>query len=237
VNVLVLTTSPDPRSVLPGLELLPYSVDARGPSVHEFLAAGPCDAVLVDGRTHPYAACELSRRVVATDRGTPVVGVIEEMVAPEIDADCAVVQLVLSGAGPAEIDARLRLVQRHRRPSPASSQSVLRVGPFEVDAHTYSASVAGTPLALTHHEFELLRMLLVHAGRVLTREQLLAGSDAWAEDAGPRTVDCHVRAVRAKLGAYRDRIRTVRGKGYTVLWAPPSPVSRGPVSRGASVRC
>ena len=224
MDLLVLTSARDARAVLPALELLPHDVVTCRPSVQEFLAAGPVDAVLVDGRTQPYAACELSRLVVATERGIPVIGVIEEMVAHEIDGDCAVVQLVLGGAGPAEVDARLRLAQRHRGHPSAGSDipSVLTVGKFEIDADAYTVTIDGAPLDLTHLEFELLRTLIVHAGRPLTRTQMLADSGGWAAEANPRTVDCHVRAIRAKLGPHRAAIRTVRGIGYLLPWAPPA---------------
>jgi hypothetical protein len=223
VDVLVLTTSREVRTVLPSLDLLPHAASTCRPSVQEFLAAGPCDAVLVDGRTHPYAACELSRLVVATERGIPVIGVIEEMVAPEVPDDCAVVQLVLSRAGPAEIDARLRLAQHRRGRTTAgpAGTSLLAVGPFEVDAGAYTVALGGSHLSLTHHEFEVLRTLLVHAGRPLTRAQILADCVGWSSDTSLRAVDCHIRAIRAKLGSQRNAIRTVRGMGYLIPWSPP----------------
>jgi DNA-binding response OmpR family regulator len=221
VDVLVLTSALDPHVVLPGLELLPHAVTACRPSVQDYLAADPCDAVLVDGRTHPIAACELSRQLVATARGVPVIGVISETVAPHVDEDCAIVQLVLAGAGPAEIDARLRLAQRHRAAEPdAAVPSVLSVGPFTIDADAYTISVDSRPLRLTHHQFELFKALLVHAGRPLSRAALIAECAGWTADTSLRAVDCHIRALRAKLGAHRDSIRTVRGHGYLVPSTP-----------------
>lgn len=221
MDVLVLTSAADPHVVLPGLELLPHSVAACRPSVQDFLAAAPCDAALVDGRTHPAAACELSRQVVATSRGVPVIGVISETVAPHVDEDCAVVQLVLVGAGPAEIDARLRLALHHRGAEPESPvPAVLSVGPFTIDAHQYTVTLDGAPLRLTHHQFQLLKALLLHAGRPLSRAMLIAECAGRDTDTSPRAVDCHIRALRAELGAHRGAIRTVRGHGYLIPWAP-----------------
>ena len=97
MELLVLTTAPDGLSVLPGLELLPHAVTTCTPSIHEFLSAKPCDAALVDGRTHPFAACKQGPR--GDGAGNPLIGVIEEMVAPHIGEDCAIVQLVLASAG------------------------------------------------------------------------------------------------------------------------------------------
>jgi DNA-binding response OmpR family regulator len=223
VQILVLTYDPDVHAVLPALDLLPHPVRACRPSVQEFLSAGPCDAALVDGRTQPFAACELSRGLVATARGIPVIGVIEELVAPHIGEDCAVVQLVLASAGPAEIDARLRLARRRRvvEPAPVAAAAVLAVGPFVLDVDAWSVTVDDVPLALTHHEFELLKALLLHAGRPLTRAQLVSECDGWTTGDGSRAVDCHIRAIRAKLGRHRDLVRTVRGHGYVLPWLPP----------------
>ncbi|MCE0763772.1 winged helix-turn-helix domain-containing protein [Pseudonocardia kujensis] len=228
MQILVLTSDPDVRAVLPGLDLLPHPVRACRPSVQEFLSAGWCDVVLVDGRTQPFAACELSRGLVATARGIPVIGVIEELVASQIDEDCAVVQLVLASAGPAEIDARLRLAGRRRvvEPGPAAA-AVLAVGPFVLDVHAWSVTVDGAPLALTHHEFELLKVLLLHAGRPLTRAQLVSECDGWTDGTGPRAVDCHIRAIRAKLGRHRGLVRTVRGHGYVLPRLPPGASEAG----------
>jgi DNA-binding response OmpR family regulator len=155
--------------------------------------------------------------VVAAAPRVPIIGVIEEVMAPEIDEDWAIVQFVLAGAGPAEIDARLRLAQWFRVPEAESDPAVLTVGPFVLDVLAYSVAVDGATLRLTHHEFELLKALLKHAGRPLTRLQLLAECKGWTDDTSPRAVDCHVHAIRAKLGAHRDAIRTVRGQGYLLL--------------------
>ncbi|MEU7812429.1 winged helix-turn-helix domain-containing protein [Pseudonocardia sp. NPDC049154] len=236
MQILVLTSDPDVRAVLPALDLLPHPVRTCRPSVQEFLAAGRCDAALVDGRTHPFAACELSRGLVATARGIPVIGVIEELVAPQIDEDCAVVQLVLASAGPAEIDARLRLAGRRRvvDPEPEAAAAVLAVGPFVLDVHAWTVTLDGAPLALTHHEFELLKALLLHAGRPLTRAQLVGECGGWTDGTGPRAVDCHIRAIRAKLGRHRGLVRTVRGHGYVLPWLPPG--ASAPTGHPAATR-
>jgi DNA-binding response OmpR family regulator len=93
---------------------------------------------------------------------------------------------------------------------------------FEIDADAYTVTLDGSPLDLTYLEFELLRTLIMHAGRPLTRTQMLADIKGCAAEANPRTVDCHVRAIRAKLGQHRAAIRTVRGIGYLLPWAPPA---------------
>ncbi len=83
-----------------------------------------------------------------------------------------------------------------------------------IDEASYSAKVHGKPLDLTYKEFELLRFLAQHPGRVFTREQLL--SEGWGYDyfGGTRTVDVHIRRLRAKLGDLEALIGTVRNVGY-----------------------
>jgi len=79
---------------------------------------------------------------------------------------------------------------------------------------SYAAKANGRPLDLTYKEFELLRFLAAHPSRVFTREQLL--SEVWGYDyfGGTRTVDVHVRRLRAKLGDLDSVIGTVRNVGY-----------------------
>jgi DNA-binding response OmpR family regulator len=91
-----------------------------------------------------------------------------------------------------------------------------------IDPTTYSARLKGRPLDLTYKEFELLKFLAQHPGRVFTRDQLLR--EVWGYDyfGGTRTVDVHVRRLRAKLGSeYESMIGTVRQVGYKFIAAPP----------------
>ncbi|QYF75479.1 winged helix-turn-helix domain-containing protein [Cryobacterium sp. PAMC25264] len=90
----------------------------------------------------------------------------------------------------------------------------IRAAGVVIDEASYSAKVHGKPLDLTYKEFELLRFLAAHPSRVFTREQLL--SEVWGYDyfGGTRTVDVHVRRLRAKLGDQESLIGTVRNVGY-----------------------
>ena len=84
-----------------------------------------------------------------------------------------------------------------------------------MDAAGYTARIHGQPLNLTYKEFELLKFLVQHPGRVFSREQLL--QEVWGYDyfGGTRTVDVHVRRLRAKLGSDHEQlITTVRNVGY-----------------------
>ena len=108
-----------------------------------------------------------------------------------------------------------------RRPVPveeADDSGVVSLGALIVDDTTYTARIHGTPMDLTYKEFELLHYLVQNSGRVFTREQLL--QDVWGYDffGGTRTVDVHVRRLRAKLGAeHEGLIATVRNVGYKAV--------------------
>jgi DNA-binding response OmpR family regulator len=96
----------------------------------------------------------------------------------------------------------------------AETSSKIQTSGVVIDEASYSAKVQGRPLDLTFKEFELLRFLATHPSRVFTREQLL--SEVWGYDyfGGTRTVDVHVRRLRAKLGDLESLIGTVRNVGY-----------------------
>ena len=133
--------------------------------------------------------------------------------------------------GPAEIDARLRLlVGRRGGAADQESAGKVNLGELVIDEGTYTARLRGRPLDLTYKEFELLKYLAQHAGRVFTRAQLL--QEVWGYDffGGTRTVDVHVRRLRAKLGPeYESLIGTVRNVGYKAVrparGRPPVPES------------
>jgi DNA-binding winged helix-turn-helix (wHTH) protein len=94
----------------------------------------------------------------------------------------------------------------------------ISLGELIIDEGTYTARLRGRPLDLTYKEFELLKYLAQHAGRVFTRAQLL--QEVWGYDffGGTRTVDVHVRRLRAKLGPeYESLIGTVRNVGYKAV--------------------
>ena len=98
---------------------------------------------------------------------------------------------------------------------------IIRSGEVVVDEATYTAKLGRRTLDLTFQEFELLKYLVQHPGRVFTREQLL--QEVWGYDyfGGTRTVDVHVRRLRAKLGPENETlIGTVRNVGYRFVLPP-----------------
>lgn len=114
--------------------------------------------------------------------------------------------------GMMEMVSRVRAVLR--RCCPGGDTPVLRLGGLAVNTETRSATADGAPITLTYKEFELLALFLSHPGTVFTRERLFA--EVWGEDyvGETRTVDMHIRTLRQKLGAYGEKIETVRGVGY-----------------------
>jgi DNA-binding response OmpR family regulator len=121
-------------------------------------------------------------------------------------------ELLISPYTPAELEAR---IVRARRQVGGDEVQTVRVGSLEVDLATYQVTVGGEPIDFAYKEYELLRFLVTHPGRVFSREALL--NRVWGYDyyGGARTVDVHVRRLRAKLGAeHAGRIKTVRGVGY-----------------------
>lgn len=113
---------------------------------------------------------------------------------------------------PRELVLRLRLLIDRSRSS--GSSEVLRVGPFELDRGTFEIRVDGEKLGLTGLEFRLLAALLEKRGQALSREVLLREVWGYQNVAQTRTVDTHVRRLRAKLEPHGDRIETVHGEGY-----------------------
>ena len=101
-----------------------------------------------------------------------------------------------------------------RRAKPQRVEHLLQTGGLVVNLAGHTVTADGEKVALTFKEFELLKLLLSQPGIVFTRDKLM--EEVWGTDycGESRTVDMHVRTLRQKLGAYGDRIETVRGVGY-----------------------
>jgi DNA-binding response OmpR family regulator len=191
---------------LPALDLLGHRVRTGADDRH-------ADAVLVDARTHPLRARETCRRLRADDLRVPLIAVVTETGLPAVNADWGLDDVVLASAGPDELEARLRLATG--RLADLIEAGLIEAGPLCIDPGSFSATVAGRRLDLSLKEFELLQFLARHPDRVFTRERLLR--EVWGFDflGGCRTVDMHVRRLRAKLGVgYEWLIATVRQVGY-----------------------
>lgn len=191
-----------------------------GRAALDSLARQGADAVLLDVGLPDTSGFELLREI---RRLTPVpilflTARAEEMdriVGLEIGAD----DYVVKPFSPRELCARVRAVLRRTKAAPAAAPAPSGPNPFRIDAERRAVSYFGQLLELTRAEFRLLELLLERPGWVRTREQLLAR--LW-DDAGAtteRSIDSHVKALRAKLRAVRpeiEAIETRRGEGYAL---------------------
>jgi DNA-binding response OmpR family regulator len=216
-QLLLLTNALQPSAeVLPALGLLLHQVRVAPAEATALVDAPPADAVLVDGRRELPHARSLCRLIRTTGIDCPLVLVVTEGGLAAVTADWGVDDVMLDTSGPAEVEARLRLaLGRLATAANDDTPDEIRSGDVTIDEATYTAKVRGRVLDLTFKEFELLKFLAQHPGRVFTRAQLL--QEVWGYDyfGGTRTVDVHVRRLRAKLGSeYEQLIGTVRNVGY-----------------------
>ncbi|MFC5503134.1 winged helix-turn-helix domain-containing protein [Lysinimonas soli] len=210
-QLLILTSAVD-GDVLPALGLLSHRVRTIPAEPASLINAPAADLIFVDARQDLASAKSLCKILNTTGVTVPLVLVLTEGGLTAVSADWGVDDVLLETAGPAEVDARIRLVIG--RLAQEKSASKIQASGVVIDEASYSAKVHGRPLDLTFKEFELLRFLATHPSRVFTREQLL--SEVWGYDyfGGTRTVDVHVRRLRAKLGDLESLIGTVRNVGY-----------------------
>lgn len=217
-SIVILTSASD--SPLPTLGLLPHHVVIAPMTPQSLADHNTCDLVILDGVRDLVAAKNMASLLSTAKLPVPVVLALSESSLAVVDASWGISDFLLTTSSLAEIDARIRLTVTSNAPQSATGLSHSGVS---IDEHSFQAAVGGRALDLTFKEFELLRFLVANPSRVFTREQLL--SEVWGYDyfGGTRTVDVHVRRLRAKLGDHESVIGTVRNVGYR--FAPGS--SRG----------
>lgn len=216
-DLLLLTPSAGGSAqVLPSLGLLSHRVRVLPVEPSALLDAPDADVLLLDARRDLATARSTCRLLRATGLSVPLVLILTEGGLTVVTAEWGASDILLEDASPAEVEARLRLVmERGAADEPDDELAEISSGDLTVDAGGYVARVRGRPLDLTYKEFELLKYLAQHPGRVFTRAQLL--QEVWGYDyyGGTRTVDVHVRRLRAKLGPEHEQlIGTVRNVGY-----------------------
>lgn len=201
--------------ILPALGLLSHGVKVVPADISVLLHEVRTDVVIVDARRELAAAKTLCRLLETTGTDCPVIAVLTEGGLAGLTSEWQVTDVLLDSAGPAEVEARLRLALGRVNAHLADDPSPIASGELVIDESTYAARLRGRLLDLTYKEFELLKHLAQHPGRVFTRAQLL--QEVWGYDyyGGTRTVDVHVRRLRAKLGTdHETLIGTVRNVGY-----------------------
>ena len=215
-DLTLMTFASDPATVLPSLALLSHRVRVLPMDAASLVKMPENTILFLDARDDLATAKTLCRLIHASGLSTPIVLILTE----------GGFTVVNSQWGIADVEGRLRLVsERGNAPVNAASGSgeqgvqnedgLIRSGDLVVDTNGYTASLHGHPIDLAYKEFELLKYLVQHPGRVFTRAQLL--QEVWGYDyyGGTRTVDVHIRRLRAKLGGeYEHLIGTVRNVGY-----------------------
>ena len=223
-DLTLMTSASDPASVLPSLALLSHRVRVLPMDAASLVKMPESTVLLLDARDDLATAKTLCRLIHASGLSTPIVLILTEGGFTVINSQWGIADVVVANASPAEVEGRIRLVtERGNMPSgiqsndnsPQDTDGLIRCGDLVVDTNGYTASLHGHPIDLAYKEFELLKYLVQHPGRVFTRAQLL--QEVWGYDyyGGTRTVDVHVRRLRAKLGGeYEHVIGTVRNVGY-----------------------
>ncbi|MDX1619626.1 MAG: response regulator transcription factor [Nitriliruptorales bacterium] len=219
MHLLVLTDrSGGGKALLGSLEYLDHTLQDAPLDPRSLTGMSNCDIVVIDATGELRDAASACQAVAVHEIDRPILVVISEGGLAALKVTWGFDDWVLPHASPAELETRLRVARDRvamERPQRAAS-----VGDLVVDEDSYQVRLRGQPLDLTYKEFELLKALANSPNRVFTRELLL--QDVWGYDyfGGSRTVDVHIRRLRAKLGPeYESMIVTVRGVGYKLV--PP----------------
>jgi len=220
-DVLVVEDEPDIRHLIVhhlARDGFRCRTAASGPEALASVRSSTPDLVVLDLMLPGLDGLEVCRRLRgdAGTAGVPIIMLtakadeVDRVVGLEIGAD----DYVAKPFSPKELVARVRAVLRRARS--ADGARTLRAGTVVLDPARHVVTVGGRAVELTPKEFDLLHALLEAAGRVLSREHLLnrVWGYARADEIESRTVDVHVRRLRAKLGDEGRRIGTVKSVGY-----------------------
>ena len=223
-TVLLLSDrAQDIHDVLPAFPVAPYIVQSAplketGPQ--DLIPIHP-DLLIIDALGDVEVAEEATRRLsLAWETGLPpIIVVVDHDALGRFRYEMGADDFIVGNASTSEISARLALAAR--RAGHGEEATVVKVGDLTVNPDNYQVYVRGRPLDLTYKEFELLKFLAQRPGRVCDRDLLLR--EVWGYDyyGGTRTVDVHIRRLRAKLGAEHEAlIETIRNVGYRLVPRP-----------------
>ena len=185
--------------------------------IPKLLATGvPHDLIVFEARGSALPRIE-EIAALAEDRACPLLVIIDLSQIDKLKLPATVsADFVVHGAGQEECQARVRRLLGGGESAPHTE--LISVDDMVINLATYQVSVSGEPIDFTYLEYALLSFLVRHAGHAFSRDALL--QHVWGFDyyGGSRTVDVHVRRIRAKLGPeLAQRLETVRGVGY--LWS------------------
>ncbi len=215
-TVYLVTRHPDVARLGPELERAGFSAPAMAPErlANDELAPS-ADVVVLDLRDIPPAAFNILSASYA-ENGVILLAIATPEQFDRISVDLPIDDFVMLSAPPEELARRIEraLWRKHG----VDSENFVRCGALVIDLSNYRVTVDEQPLVMTFKEYELLRFLAMNAGRVFTREQLL--NRVWGYDyfGGARTVDVHIRRIRAKIEIHGHAfIETVRNVGYRLV--------------------
>jgi DNA-binding response OmpR family regulator len=220
LDVLLVTNEDNFESALPMLRSFAQSIQRAPLTDHVDGYHNAVDVAIIDARTDLAAARRICRRLTANAPAIAVVAVVAPTDFVAVDVDWNFDDVMLPAAGADELRARLRLAIARRR---SAIDEMLKFGDLVLHPASFTVSLGGKDLGLTLTEFKLLNFLVQHAGRAFSRTRLM--HEVWGYDCNGRvrTVDVHVRRLRAKLGTdYESIVDTVRGVGYMAV-TPPQP--------------
>lgn len=208
---VLLCISAERLNPLPPLEILGHQLNIISFDPQQLSDAPRHDLVVLDARQNVLGAKSVGRIIAAAQWQKPLLLVVSEGVLAAVSKEWGATDFILDSASLAEVDVRVRLLLAGKEIAKVSEK--IETG-LVIDLDSFSAKIGGRSLDLTFKEFELLRYLNDNPGRVFSREQLL--SEVWGYDyfGGTRTVDVHIRRLRAKLGEHESIIGTVRNVGY-----------------------
>ncbi|MCC7090028.1 MAG: response regulator transcription factor [Chloroflexi bacterium] len=215
-TVFLVTRHPDVARLGPELERAGFSAPAITPEQLANDEASPtADVVLLDLRDIPPAAFNILSATYV-EEGVILIAMVAGEQLDRVTVDLPIDDFVVLGSPPEELARRIEraLWRKHG----VDSENYVRCGALAIDLSNYRVTVDDEPLVMTFKEYELLRFLAMNAGRVFTREQLL--NRVWGYDyfGGARTVDVHIRRIRAKIEIHGHAfIETVRNVGYRLV--------------------
>lgn len=227
MDSILIYPDPPPAELAQTLDMSGYAwtaVDSASSAGRDGPDGGWSGAVVVmdDNTEGALSFCRNLRRDDATPG--PIMMLVSGRALAELEGHSDLFdEFCVSPFHPREFEARLSHMLARAGVS-ASPPDLVEYGPLVLNTETYQAAVDQAPLDLTYMEYELLKFLASHPGKVFTRETLL--SRVWGYDyfGGARTVDVHVRRLRAKLGdEHAKLIATVRSVGYSFGESPWSP--------------
>ena len=205
------------RLQLIGWGYRPWMADPEEPLVDQLQERG-ADLLILDFTASLGDPDSLVRTLKTNPemKHIPVVALVEARETPALDFSIGLEDFLVKSDSFEELHTRIRFVLW--RLSKLDSDDIIRAGALTMNLASYQVSVSGEQLYLTYKEFELLRFLMTHRGRVFSRDALLR--NVWGEEylGGTRTVDVHIRRLRAKVGPQFDElIQTVRNVGYKMI--------------------